>query len=153
MSTRKYPIKHSAVYFGAGRAPSRGYEVLIGRQFDQILCLFFDASGEYERYETKAVAAASSDQVVSSSIAAWMVELGVVPSTIHVRKFYIPEQTIGVRDVPSYLQDFLDDPSTFGKDRRDNLAQYSESWKAKGNYVLLWDEEYEMTADGEVEST
>ena len=153
MSTRKYPIKHLAVYFGAGRAPSRGYQVLIGRQFDQILCLFFDASGEYERYETKAVAAASSDQVVSSSIAAWMVELGVVPSTIHVGKFYIPDQTIGIRDLPNYVQSFADDPSSEPTEERELMVASLSAWRDRGKFVLVWDEEYEMTADGEVEST
>ncbi len=97
--------------------------------------------------------AGSSSEAAAALMRTWMRELGVVPSTIRVREFCIKEQTIGIRDVPEYLQDLVNDTASEWSKERDWAAEYVASWKARGKFVLVWDEEYEMTADGDIEST
>lgn len=153
MQAKQYAIKHSSVYFAAGRNPSIGLQVLLGRQGRDILCVFFDDSGEYLRYETRAMPAGSSKEATAALMRAWMRELGVAPSTIHVREFCIKEQTIGIRDAPEYLQNLGNDPSSESSEEVELTEEYVACWKAQGRFVLVWDEEYEMTADGDVDST
>ena len=70
-----------------------------------------------------------------------------------IEKFEIPERSIAVRDLPDYLQEFVDNPSSFEKDRRQHLAKYLAEWEEGGDFVLIWDEEHEMNAQGEITST
>ncbi len=153
MATRRYAIQHSTEYFAAGRVASTGMQVLLGIQAKEILCLYFSDEGEFNTLETRVIPERSTADTAGDMMTAWMSELGATPATIHVGKFSIPARAIAIRDLPDYLQDFVEDPSKSEDERRESLSKYLASWRKSGDFVLVWDEDYEMNAQGEVVST
>lgn len=153
MAARVYVIQHSTEYFAAGRNEPKTQQVLLGIQGSEIVCLFFDDQGELLGLEARAIPADATVDAINAAIAAWMLEVGVKPGTIYVKKFSVPDRVIEIRDYPDYLQEFMADPSSFDAERSANLSRCLRLWQENQDYVLVWDEEYEMNARGEIEST
>ena len=153
MGARTYPIRHSTVYFAAGQTAADGSQVLLGIQGREIACLYFSPSGKYLRMEVREVPCTATYEATRGMIGSWMSELDAVPGTVHVQKFSVGGGGIGIRDLPDYLREFEADPSSFGQERADSLSQCIANWNKAGKFVLVWHEEYEMDAAGDVEST
>jgi len=84
-------------------------------------------------------------------VARWQEDLGFRPATIRVRAFTgLGDDFVKVEAVPRYWLEV--DPLEHEKDREGRMRAIEE-WKADGNFVLWWNEEYHMSKDGEVIST
>jgi hypothetical protein len=152
MPTKLYAIKDSHEYFRAGVSPTDRAQGLFGRQGNRLVCVKFLADGRFVCADDKLLSDPHGDSVVFAEIEDWMEQLGFAPDTIHIQKFALPDRAIEIKDTPDYLQEFIDSPSLFSG-RDEELSRCVDEWRKQGGYVLIWDEEYEMTADGEVEST
>ncbi len=148
---KKYRIAPSDDYFLVGRG--NDCQVLIGIQGTETVCVFFTSDGKLLRLETRAVAQNDDEKAVRTTMAEWLQESGARIETIEIEKFAIPERSIGIRDLPDYLQELVDDPFSFEADRRQHLSKCVSEWEAEGDCVLIWDEEYEMNSQGQITST
>lgn len=146
---RIYRIKDST-YFRAGRTPS-GQQLLFGKQGDDLVLLRFSAVGDFIGYEIREAPDPKSKG--DRELEAWMEEIGFAADGIDVRRFNLPDRAIGIVDVPQYLQEYIDSPNSFPDARRRHLDGRVKEWLASESYVLLWDEEYELSGDGEIEAT
>jgi hypothetical protein len=150
MQTKLYPIKDS-LFFRAGGVPD-GTQLLLAPFGNEVIVLSFDSDGRFggikcHPLEIKSEDAAEQqvDRVIRSS--------GMRPGEIRVQKFTVAERGLGIRDTPDYLQEYADSPSSFPPERAIHLARALEQWKKKQGFVLVWGEDYEMDAQGDVEST
>ena len=148
-----YPIKDSQDYFRAGVSPTDGVQAVFFRQAENAICLKFAADGRLLGSESKLLSNPENDETRCEEIENWMAQLGFNPSTIHVQKFAIPRLAIEIRDLPYYLQEYVDSPAKFPQDRQEHLSRRVDEWRRDGGFVLIWDEEYEMSAEGDVDST
>jgi hypothetical protein len=153
MDSRLYPIKNSPDYFRTGVSPSDGTQALCFYQGKYAICVKFSASGRLIGSESKSRLDLGNDEAIFDEIEGWVAELGFIPGTIRVQKFALSERCIEIRDMPDYLQEYVESPSRFPKERQAHLSECVDKWLHAGSYVLIWDEEYEMSVDGEVEST
>lgn len=103
--------------------------------------------------QTRAILNAGKDGAQNVDAPQWMDDLEGVWGAIEVGGFRIPGREIEIRDIPRYLEEFIEPPSAFPEDRRGQLQRCVADWMRSGNFVLIWDEEYEMNREGEVEST
>lgn len=158
-----YSIATNIPYFYTGHLAD-GTQTLMGVQLPHILMIEFDADGNYlktslkefseERQPTDAaLVEADAENEFSAHIYGWQVELKVIPSTISVKRFYLPERFIGITDLPEHYQQVLDYPENFTEERLQELQGDIEAWRGSGEFVLDWDEDYYMSEKGEVEST
>lgn len=76
-----------------------------------------------------------------------------VPGTISVKAFSLPELGLGIQDLPEHYQNFLDHPENNNEDERQHYPKEIEEWRESGNFVLLWNEDYYLNTDGELESS
>jgi hypothetical protein len=150
MQPRLYPIKDSQ-YFRTGQAPD-GTQLLVAPFGDEVIALRFDGEGRLLGVETYASDPDSKDGA-DREVECIVREAGIKPGIIWVQKFTIPERELAICEMPDYLQEFADSPSSFPADRAVHLAKALEQWKAKQGFVLVWGEDYEMDNRGEVEST
>jgi hypothetical protein len=150
MSNRLYPIKDSAYYFRAGRLPD-GTQVLIGRWGNEAVCIRFSTDGEPLGLDAYPIEPATDvpDPELERVVARLRVRAGI----IRVATFAFPERTIGIRELPDYLQEYVDSPASAPAGSAGHLAKAVAEWTRREAFVLVWCEEYEMNREGEVEST
>jgi len=153
MDMKVYPIKDSQDYFRTGISSADGTQALCARQTNRAICLKFSMDGRFLGLASKLLSNQDNDEDTLEEIGNWLRQLGFHPGTIHVQKFVLPELTAEIKDMPDYLQEYVDSPSKFSEDRREDLSRCIGEWQRAGGYVLIWNEEYEMNAEGDVEST
>ena len=74
------------------------------------------------------------------------------PATILVKQFFIPDHWIGIKDLPEHYQEFLDHPENANEDERFYYPEEIEGWRASGEFVLWFNEDYFLNEDGELDS-
>lgn len=69
---------------------------------------------------------------------------------IRVRRFFLPDRHLGIQELPTSLHEVRVDPSRFGESERRSLLHDLQIWQRTGQFVLQWDNEYYLSADGHV---
>lgn len=136
LSQRLYLIQNDVYHYHAGRLDD-GNQVLM----DEVYRVQFDTGGNF--------LAALSGQI--SELPPQIKRF--TPGTISVRAFFLPELWLGIQDLPDHYQDFLDHPENSNEDERQYYPKEIEEWRDSGSFVLLWNEDYYLNADGELESS
>ena len=75
------------------------------------------------------------------------------PGTISVKPFFLTECSIGIRDLPDHLQEFLDHPENADEEERRYYPEEVKEWRERGSFVLWWNEDYFLSKEGELESS
>ena len=149
MENRLYKIR-DGIPFRAGHLPD-GNQILVSRFGSNAIGVRFSRDGKllgFDRYEIGPEA-----DVPDSEVAAFLDRLGVVTGGIQMQAFALPEYGIETRDLPEYLQEYLDSPEDFPKQRAMHLEKAISDWNRSGGFVLVWGEDFELDANGDVEST
>jgi hypothetical protein len=83
-------------------------------------------------------------------------QVGYHEQPIQVRRFYLPEYQLGIRDLPKYLEDFVVNPDACLADLSEEdkqleaheLSASLAEWLKQGSFVFHHDDEYWMDAEG-----
>ena len=78
----------------------------------------------------------------------WANDIGLIQNIITVKPFYLPEYSIGIKDLTDECQASLD-----GADVGDDWSEEVQRWQDEGDFVFVWEQEYYMNQGGEVTST
>ena len=156
---RLYNIQNDPILFHTGRGEN-GNQMLIGVQFPEIVLVEFDAQGNYLRVVTREIPKQflsvgngifqADDTVLLALIENWKDEMGLIPGTISVKQFFLPDRWIGIRDLPQYIQDYLDAPGNYDEELSRELQEEIRQWREHGDFVLNWDEDYDLNQEGEI---
>ena len=149
MHNRLYQLR-DGIPFRTGHLPD-GTQVLVSRLGSEAIAIRFSRNGEFLGYDHYVIA--PNVGVPDAEVDAVVNHLGVTPGLIRVHAFALPQHGIEIRATPDYLQEFLDRPEDFPEERARHLKKAVLDWSRKGSFVLLWGEDYEISTDGEVEST
>lgn len=117
--------------------------------------IFIDLSLKNIAIETQSliqIDAIVDDNEITSGMKDWAEQLQIVTGTISIKKFFVPEYWVGIKDLPDHYQDVLDNPNDY-KSELDDLYVEINEWQSRGDYVLWWNDEYYMSQEGEVIST
>ena len=112
-----------------------------GRENSQTTLTAYDVEG-------KVLAAFTQEEVPLPSMM-----LPYTPGTISVKPFFLPEDWLGIRDLPDHYQEFLDNSENADEEERQYYPEEIRDWRECGNFVLWWNEDYFLNADGELESS
>jgi hypothetical protein len=164
--TSLYSVQYNdCCNFVAGVVPE-GEQVLmgvVGQGPLHVVAAFFDKSGCFLRVENRRVTfveksgqthaqqEAERIKALWSVLDAWKAEIGLVPNEVKIGRFHLPEcdnwgEGIGLFDLPKFMQDCVDDPSSekdeqFRQELLDDIGQF----QSEGKYVLRWGTEYWMS--------
>jgi hypothetical protein len=145
---RLYAFRADAGYFDAG-VLADGRQVLMAAFYPATFAIFFDAAGKQVDYQERKNALHAPDE---AALRAWQLALGFEPRTIHVKKFSVAG--LGTADLPSHLQDFVDDPDAEADpEERDAMARSLIEWVDSGSFVLYWGNDLWLDASGHVTSS
>lgn len=155
---RLYPIQDDVCHYRAGHLSS-GNQVLM----DEVHRIEFDTEGnllaafcQETSQETVKVVDRDGNILVAypqeprQSVS---MMLPFTPGTISVKKFFLPELWLGIRDLPDHYQEFLDQPENANEEERHYYPKEIDAWRECGNFVLWWNEDYDLNEDGELESS
>jgi hypothetical protein len=161
-SVRFYRIKSEDGYnFMAGKTRS-GQQILIGVHDKRLVGVFFQPSGDFIRYEERLqppeevsrLSSLEAELALWPHLDSWKAEIGFTASDVQVKAFYIPELKVGIADLPSAYQAFLDNPLSFStQEARDAIREAVGDWQLSDSYILWWRKEYWMNVQGEVTDT
>ncbi len=148
MENRIYNIV-DGIPFRAGILPD-GSQALVSRFASEAIVVRFTDDGRLLSAVSTNVGPETEmpDRAIDSVVA----QIGLISQSIKVRQFSIPKYGIEIRDIPEYLQEFIDDPSGFPNERAVHLRKAVDEWRHRQGYVLVWGEDYEMGVDGTVDS-
>lgn len=138
-------------YFRAGHLTD-GTQVLIGRWNNDVVCVRFSSDGQLiaiDREPSQTTVFNFPDSAVEILAS----RIGLMPGAVHVQAFDLIDPPIAIRELPDYLKDYIQAPNDFPADRAIHLATAVEEWRKKGAFVLIWGEDYEMSRDGDIESS
>ena len=161
---RLYNIQNSTYYFHTG-CLTDGHQVLMGVQMPEAVLLLFDASGNYECTHVRDFSTLPStdfsqgfyaqegiSHISEKEIPAWQEEIGYVPGTIRVKRFFLPERWIGIREIPEdYEEEAIN--ADFPDEEAEEMREVRRRWYADQSFVLCFDEDYYMSEDGDVDSS
>lgn len=147
--SRPYQIR-DGIPFRTGSL-ANGDQILLSRFGSYAVAVLFSAIGQYLRYDSYPIGPESD--FPDSEIDTVFRRLGATPGVIRFAAFSIPEYGIETRDVPDYLQEYIDTPAAFPEDTAVHLKEAVEAWMRSGGFVLIWGNDYEISRDGEIESS
>ena len=144
-------------------------QVLMGLLYPNITAVVFDDEGEFLKVNYTSAPAAEmhpdGDVYLLHSpeyqerylelLERCKGEIEFQAGTIWIRPFWIDEDYIGIRPLPSHLEEFLVNPDDVAEDEeeKEDLLEDIKDWRASGNFVLWWGKDFWMDASGEIEST
>lgn len=154
---RVFTLAGGEGYFDAGTT-SDGRQALMGAFWEQTFALFFDTDGRLLEYATRPLLpgrpSGQPDHGPSrSAIEAWQAELGFEPADIRVKRFSCRAAGVGIEDLPSHLEEFLEDPDGFNDEDRVNYPIEIQKWIENGDFVLYWGNDLWLDGNGHVTST
>jgi hypothetical protein len=167
---RKYLLQ-SNPYYGwyTGRTPE-GLQALLGVDWNALVCLLFNAEGEYVRCaevyfsetgELRETPETGSPfhlqegvrEQLEVALERWVDDVLAAEETIEVLEFHHPDRFIGIAALPSHLEDFVEDPQSIEPEHRARYAESLQRWQASGGFVFWWNEDYYCNPDGTVHSS
>jgi hypothetical protein len=128
----------------------------MGILLPEMLLVHFDSAGRYQRIEVrplKGTYVAHDDSGALQELRDWQKELHFAPSPIRVRIFFEANRTIGIRALPDHYQEAIDYPETFEPSRLKLLLDDVQEWRARGDFVFYWGEDYYLDKEGDVVSS
>jgi hypothetical protein len=149
MENRLYKIR-DGIPFRTGILPD-GTQLLVSRFGSDAIAIRFSTTGEFIGFDQLWVG--PEIDVPDSKIAEIVNRLCVAVDTIRVQRFALPEYSIEIRDMPDYLQEYVDAPSSFPEERAYHLRKVIADWNRRSSFVLVWCEDYEMSQEGFIESS
>jgi hypothetical protein len=148
VAERLYPLCAGEGYFDAG-VIADGRQVLMAAFYPATFTIYFDAAGKQVDYQERKNAVHAPDE---PALRAWQAEIGFEPRTIRVQKFSIAG--LSTDDLPSHLQDFVEDPDAEeDPEERDAMARSLITWVDSGSFVLYWGNDLWLDASGHVTSS
>lgn len=157
---RLYTIQHQENYLDCGICAD-GRQALRGLSDAGLTSIFFDSAGELLGCEVRPFPdeargrSPAADAALERAWETWADEIGYQPATIHVRKFVVAEQGIGIEDRPDHMVAFLKAPELEEPDAENREFMFDDirEWDESGKYVLYYGNDLWMDADGSVNSS
>ncbi len=160
VSTRLYTLKCDQGYFDCGHALGR--QVLLSYSVHHIIIHWFEMTGELVKVERIRMAVnpptfpgstiyqtgTAYQAEVGDELHAVRAQIEFAPADIHIQKFESDEASI--EDLPGELEEYRRSPSSFSVDVRRHFEAWIKEWNEEQRFVLAWDEEFWVSAEGEV---
>jgi hypothetical protein len=137
---------------------SGGDQVVMGMLFPWAVVVYFTPDGAFLKVEKKRLDTnAAPEQRFQPDVEdgfrdvlrSWQGQIGYLEAPIQLQQFFLNEYRIGIRDLPSDLQDYLNNPERYPGEDHEEFLNDIESWKEEGNYVFWWGTDYPVNTDGE----
>lgn len=149
-----------AASFQVGKT-AQGEQVVLGMPGPFLAAVFFNSSGDFLRAETRPsplqtyynsrwVSESQNDELWQL-FESWKQTIGFISDAIVITHFTLPAIEVGVYDLPKFLREFCDCPST-EEYEEDREASYEEvrRWRSLGMFVLDWVNEYWINKNGNI---
>jgi hypothetical protein len=157
-----YRLKNEDLYFYTGLIHGN-LQAITGIQLPELILIEFGLKGDYIRIVTKELELETgrsdqdsygiTEEDALEQLLTWQNEIEFLSAAITVKKFFLPDRWIGIKDLPDHYQEVLDRPQDPNDERDKQLREDIRRWMENGDYVFYWDEEYYISKEGDIESS
>jgi hypothetical protein len=136
-----------------------GSQVLIATACPSFVYLLFDSHGNYIEkkviyWSSHARAIAETEGIHAAScgplreeVAFLQQSIDLLEDAIHIKKFFIPELFIGIKDFPDYFYSILMDPPSYSPDEIVLAQTEFTRWSSEGLFELWLNQEEHLWID------
>jgi len=71
-------------------------------------------------------------------------------NAIEIKQFFLEDRFLGIRDLPSSLQETMDEQHELDDEELAFFQEELDSWRETDQFVLHWDNEYYLNNEGRV---
>lgn len=141
-----YSIHGCPDEFFAGFSPD-GTQVLIVMFYRKMVAMFFDRTGNLTKVQRSPFEQFEPDFLLR--------EMGLTQGLIKVKRFFLQDEYIGIRDFPEALERILRDPSKHTEDEVAAARRALKRWREEGVFRLCIGPNNDrwLTHDGSIESS
>jgi len=145
-----YPLLGDDLSWHTGIAQD-GHQVLVVPFPHYDLVSLFDRTGkltavhELPRKEEQELVALSGQE--NGSLNDFLNRIGFHCSVIRVHRFFLPNYSVGIADIPAFYRDILEHPTTFHNDEHEAAQALLDRWSAEGLFEILLGEHIAMWID------
>lgn len=144
-AARLYAIQNDVYHYLTGHLGNGNQVLMMGDSSDSGLPSFprveFNTLGD--------VVAVHREEPANSTVTSAL----FTPGTIRVKAFFVPDIWFGIEDLPDHYQEFLDHPEKVGEEQYLGYPELIEDWRERKSFVLWCNEDYDVSEDGELESS
>jgi hypothetical protein len=162
----KYSLKCLDDYDWLAGRTSDSKQVLVGFRPSVLVAVVFSALGRFLNAEHRPVGPGEvaahagdiddffADPLYMAAFEGWAAEYGFMRNTIHVEKFSLAEDAIGIYDLPAFYSQFIENPCFVkSESERQEWFDSINKWRAERRFVFRWGKEYWMDISGDVTDT
>ena len=80
-------------------------------------------------------------------------QLGFEPGLIRIRRFEHPDALVEIEPLTDRYREFLENPDAVPRNEWAELLKATRQWVTRGEFVLLYNNDYWLDAQGEVTSS
>jgi hypothetical protein len=149
-----YTIQTRPQTYFTGQA-REGKQVLLGWLADVIVVIIFDNDGTLLEVKQHDLGIELSkgfgpevETIVEKRIKTIQSQLEFRDNPIRVKPFFVDELHMGIKLFPEDLYDYLAHPHRYPTADAELFQADIEKWKAAGNCVLRWDDDYHLDNEG-----
>lgn len=161
-----YALNGSEYEFFTG-VDAQGSQLLFVVCYPRFVAVLFDENGHLVDSTIESLSESAVEAVnkigflnalhgrLGEEIDSWFTRRGFVKSPISVKRFYLPQLHIGIKDFPEYLDDIVQRPSDFSEDEQNVAQDVLRRWPLEGIFELWLSEGQNLTIDrlGNIESS
>jgi len=158
-----YPLQsHPGYWFHVGRSDDR--QALFGLIGCKMYAFLFSELGDL--IETQSwplpltsdasngpVEFAKVHKVVEAEVDNYRETTKLIDQPINVKRFSVPDLNVGIEDLPSELRAFSMNPALVESAERPSLQEALSGWIEEALFVLRWDQDFYVDAEGIVTSS
>jgi hypothetical protein len=166
---RLYHVRSHAGYGFRAGINCNGLQVLVGQDWNAFVCVEFTATGDVVNVLERPYTTPSGSVIVRAPMVLtdaekeynrkvyeeWLAGIGLREGPIMIKRFDLAAhgRVIGISELPSYLEEYLDSPTEFDEEERAESEQALKEWKQSRDYVIWWNEEYWSHEDGHIHTS
>ena len=83
----------------------------------------------------------------------WLLSQGFKSRTISVKRFYLPEFHLGIKQIPDSMREAIERPERFHPSELGEIYNGIAAWITDGLFVLCWNKDYYVDGKGRVVSS
>ncbi|SRR5581483_5653327 len=155
---RKFILQSRPTTYQTG-VTSDHKQVIMGMHlYPWIVALFFDNDGTFLEVQRRELGLTQHpndwydpnfQNALRDALRSWQRTIGFVEKPISIKLFFQDSLRIGIKEFPSDLQDYIDNPHKYPESDSEEFAKDIVDWQVKGNYVFWWNTSYHLDKTGD----
>jgi hypothetical protein len=140
------PDTHYGIYVGY---INEKFQAIVSHYDDLLIAVLFDVDGNLVEVREKSLAdvqLADHERALTN----WVDELNLIIRPISIKKFFLSNYKIGIKDLSVGDEYFLSHQTEFSKTEQADHHEWIKDWQDSGEFVFWWNNDFWCDQEGDI---